>query len=425
MNQSEFNRRLLSTPIIANEIVDVLPAIIRECCSKFQDDIRRRDVLLTATLANLSSCMPSIWGRYDVLKLHANLFMLCVAPAASGKGSAVFAKKLVKALHDFIRGLDKDTIELETLQRKYGLYIPANSSAARFLQQLQENGGEGLIFETEIDTLVNAFAQDWGDFSSQLREAYQHEDISFSRKVEDAHVVIERPKVSVFMTGTPNQLMKLIPCSENGLFSRNCFYLFRRDLTRIDVTPKEEAEGFEEFFLAKGEEVKSMAIFLSTYPAEFKLRREHWEELNEFINENMFAASATHGSDSHSLTLRFGINLFRIAMVLSALRKWERRDQSDTLYCTSEDFKSAKALSKVYMEHTLLMLEALPKSNVGNHINYLARLLMALPSSFTRADAIAVGEQLGFSSSTVDRNLKKWADAGQLEHTHGRYQKPE
>ena len=61
------------------------------------------------------------------------------------------------------------------------LLIPANSSATSVYQVLNDNGGIGLMFETEGETLANTFKSDYGNFSDGFRKAFHHEMISCTR----------------------------------------------------------------------------------------------------------------------------------------------------------------------------------------------------------------------------------------------------
>src|SRR5690606_30104441 len=105
------------------------------------------------------------------------------------------------------------------------LYLPANSTKTAMMQLLMENNGRGIIFETEGDTLADMLRQDYGNFSDVLRKAYHHESVSFFRRANNEDVFIEHPQLSVVLSGTQDQLHRLIPTIENGLFSRFCFYI--------------------------------------------------------------------------------------------------------------------------------------------------------------------------------------------------------
>lgn len=418
MTVKDINQKLTRTQHLPGEVFEQMPALIKEACNQFRLP-REKDVFLSALLGVLSGCTPGIYGRYYTMKLYTHMYFVIVAPAANGKSTALFAKAMGWALHEQRKKRDGNI-----QYRKWGLYIAANTSAARFLQQLHENGGEAEVFESEIDTLVNSLNQEWGNFTSNLREASQHEVISYSRKGEDINVEIENPKIAMVLTGTPQQFQRLLPSAENGLFSRISFYAYRQELGRISVKPKEVEGGFEEYFKRKGEEVRDMAAFLEAYPAEFKLTDSQWNAFDDFLNDTIGETGTSHGEEAHSPSLRLGISMFRIAMILSAVRKWERRDTSSELYCTNTDFNAAKTLAGVYMKHTLTMLELTPQSRVGEHIKIIDRLLLLLPYKFSRSEAIELGKTLKLSESTTDRALKLFVSEGKLlRPSQGQYSK--
>ena len=91
---------------------------------------------------------------------------------------------------------------------------------------IKENDGKGCVFETEADTISGANKQEWGGFSPVLRKNFSGEDISRSRKTDDEFTEISNPRFSFLTTGTPDQVKRLIPTAQDGLYSRFLFYVF-------------------------------------------------------------------------------------------------------------------------------------------------------------------------------------------------------
>jgi hypothetical protein len=52
------------------------------------------------------------------------------------------------------------------------------------IEHLKANDGQGIICETEADTMSVAKKQDWGDYSTILRAAFHHETFSTTRKTD-------------------------------------------------------------------------------------------------------------------------------------------------------------------------------------------------------------------------------------------------
>ena len=121
---------------------------------------------------------------------------------------------------------EKDTSNVNEAPHRRTLFIPTNSSAASVIQQLDNNGGVGLIFDTECDTLSAILKSEYGDYSTIIRKSYHHEAIDLSRRKDDEYRVIERPMLAICLSGTPGQLYTLTPQAEDGTFSRiTCYHM--------------------------------------------------------------------------------------------------------------------------------------------------------------------------------------------------------
>ena len=71
--------------ILREEIYQNLPESLKELTNPFQE--RERDIVLLSTLGVLSACLPKVYGIYDSNRYSPHLYLLIIAPAASGKGA--------------------------------------------------------------------------------------------------------------------------------------------------------------------------------------------------------------------------------------------------------------------------------------------------------------------------------------------------
>ncbi|HVX01174.1 MAG TPA: hypothetical protein VHA52_12190, partial [Candidatus Babeliaceae bacterium] len=97
--------------------------------------------------------------------------------------------------------------------------------------------------------------------------------------------------------------------------------------------------------------------------------------------------------------------IYRIAMLFTALRKYENGDLTHTLPCTDTDFAVALQLSEIYMQHSLLMFNNLPKREGGAVFtggDYKQKFFEELPIQFTRAEALCLGTKFSMKKRTVD-----------------------
>jgi hypothetical protein len=289
------------------------------------------------------------------------------------------------------------------------LFIPANTSAAMFRQHLADNGGSGILCETEADTLGNVLQQDWGKYSDLMRKCFSHEDDANSRKSVVEFMELESPRLSIALSGTPNQVLRLIPSSEDGLFSRFLFYIFAVKPHWRDVSPQQGSVNLTEYFRERSQEVVEMHNFLAAHPTEFHFSRTQWTHHFETFKRLLKETYLLNGDDALASVFRMGVIFFRMAMTFSALRKFERRDTATVIHCSEMDYEIVNRLADVYLRHTLFLLEKLPKTGMAafNNLPNNKRLFIEnLPTEFRRKDAVEIGERFGVSRATVDRMLE-------------------
>ncbi len=420
---------LKNTPIIPEELYRQMPDILKQGALAFADE-RERDVFLTGALAILSGCLPGVKGVYAGNEVFPNLFSFAIAPAASGKGALKFAKMLADEYHSFVLKASRESEAQYTQQvseHKQKLhskkksdsafeevpikpsfkvvYIPANTSYAKILWHLEQNEGTGIICETEADTLGNVFKQEWGSYSDMLRKSFHHERLSSSRKGNNEFTEVNAPSLSIALSGTPNQVTGLIASSEDGLFSRFMFYAFKVEQKWKDVSPNANNINLTEHFKTLSLSVFKMVLFLQREETIVELTATQWQQLNQtceaWLNEvTMFTAE-----EAASIVKRLGLILYRMAMLFTALRKFENGEAANQVVCTDEDFSTALRLAEIYLHHSILMFNNLPKQSEATQFktgDSKRKFFDTLPSEFTRQQAVETGKQFQLSARTVD-----------------------
>ncbi|MBG8552578.1 DUF3987 domain-containing protein [Hymenobacter guriensis] len=373
----------LETPTIPAAVYAALPVFLQRCCAPFPTE-RERDVMLTGTLSILSGCFPQLQGLYDGATVGANLFSFTVAPAANGKGGLAWARRLAYPWHKaLVQQSRQEQQEHELLLEQYQqqkraskgkgplpaapeppafrqLYIPANSSAAGLIKALADNEGRGILCETEADTLSGALQQDWGNYSDLLRKAFHHEPYTYQRKTGREFYELERPQLSVALTGTPGQVQALIPTAEDGLFSRFLFYAFEAPHVWRDVSPAAGRGNLTAYFDELAQHVTQM-IGAVTAPVVVQLTPGQWQQLNAAGTAWLAAAVAQTGEESGSVVKRLGLTAFRLALLLTLVRTFEYGEQPAQLTCEEADFTTALALADVYRAHALALFDRMPR----------------------------------------------------------------
>ena len=433
-------------PSFSAGLKGTLPGLLERVLDKATSD-EDGDILLFGSLAALSACLPNVSGVYNGRPVWANLFLFVTARASSGKGRLALCRYLIEPIHDELRQLNEaEMMDYKQKMQQYNcaknkadlekpeepplrmLFIPANSSATAVYQVLNDNDGQGIMFETEGDTLANTFSSDYGNYSDGFRKAFHHESVSYVRRKDREYVNLKRPRLSTVLTGTPKQVLSLITDAENGLFSRFIFYYMRTKLEWQDVF-QESADGtLDEYFQALGEEFRDFYVVLKTSgEMKFRLTPEQGKSFNMWFENVQRDFAAKYGDELIASVRRMGLITFRMAMILTTLRVMEHGAFDAELWCLDEDFNSAMKIAQVLIEHTAKVFRELPKVATGNGSQKTIRkqaFWEKLPDEFDRKTFVDVSAGLGIPLSTAERSVKKWCEEGLVERVdQGKYRK--
>ena len=408
------------------------------------------DALLLGALTAISSCLPNVQGRYDGVTVYANLFYFLTARAASGKGRLDLCRYLVRPIHRRLKELheleyakyEQELAQWEGASKKTRgpkpekpaqtmLIIPANTSATAVYQLLNDNGGKGLIFETEGDTLANAFESDFGNFSDGFRKAFHHEPISYHRRGGDEDVEIESPQLSTVLTGTPRQIVSLIRDAENGLFSRFIFYRLVSKLQWKDVLADQTTESLDDKFRAMGERyVEFYDAIIQNGTVRFSVTPSQRQKFNDYFSGLQEEFYKIFKDDILASVRRLGLICYRLAMILSALRMMDNSELTNDLVCEDEDFDVALTMCRTLAIHTARVFDELSSIELSRSTSVAKSskrqsFFAALPDDFDRQDYLEAAERTGVPPSTAEKWIRAFcAEDGPLEKVeHGRYRK--
>lgn len=439
----------LQLPTFSDLVQDQLPDFLKDIAAVGESP-QETDALILTAITVLGSCLPGVQGQYDGVTVFPSLFYFLSARASSGKGKMALCRYLVRPIHRRLKELHELAMEHyeEELAKWEGenkktrgpkpkkpaqtmLIIPANTSATAVYQLLADNDGKGLIFETEGDTLANAFESDFGNFSDGFRKAFHHEPISYHRRAGDEDVEIEQPQLSTVLSGTPRQIVSLIKDAENGLFSRFIFYRLHSKLEWKDVLAQRGEKSLDKQFTELGDEfVGFYDILFKSGDINFKVTEEQRKKFNEFFSSLQTEFFNIFKDDILASVRRLGLICYRVAMILSSLRIMETGDFSQEMVCDDVDFETALTISRVLSVHTAHIFDELQSAGFARTATVAksakkARFLDALPPEFDRQDYLETAEQENVPPSTADKWIKAFcAPDGPLEKTeHGQYKK--
>ena len=421
--------------------VEALPQFLQDLLS-VAHTTEQKDMLLMSSLTTLSTVMNSVYFRYGTTgkRYYPELMTFIMAGAASGKGIAELSKRLVEKVHE-------DT----------PLIIAGDSTYPAFYQQLLDQDGCGLLFETEGSVITDIWKGGAMSYNTALRKAAEHETLSKNR-INSGQTEIACPKVGMMLTGTFSQFKALVPSVENGFFSRLMTVVVRehQDFDGSVFQPTNEGAEVEATINRLAMQVKTLALRLNPQSTihnpqeiEFRLTPDQASLLGQVMEKEYKEYVRALGDGFHATVVRNGINVMRIAAVLSALRLIGREadrqrgsDISETtvndiaenpespdrcaipekageIVCTEEDFQTAMVIgtkmllhaADAYNQITEENKEAVP-SIKGSYQK--ETFFVSLPESFSTGESIALAGKMGVAQRTAERYISQMVSTGLL-----------
>jgi hypothetical protein len=423
-----------TAPPVPDAVYDYLPEMLKTRCSLLSK-AHRRDVFLVSALPVIAAQMPNILAGHLDGYYTPDLFTLIVAGPGTGKGISSKAKAFGHVLNEqIIEQSNREIANFENLpdEEKAGqqrphersLLIPANSSSRAIYDTLDANGGNGLLFENEIDTLINATAQEWGNFSDVVRKAFHHEAISINRKKERFY--IDNPRLSICLSGTFDQFKNMFESAENGHFSRYGLYTF--DVQRVwqSHRPTKQSRSLIESVETASEELYQMHQRLSEreQPLYIDLDDNQWQMIDDTFSDKMQVIKDLDlSSHLHASNNRSAVLALRMASIFTVLRANEedghRLVMEESLTPTAADMKAAILLADNFIKHAIRLYHILPKSDDSNSKGERYKKFMAmLPKQFETGEAYEVAKPLDIPERTIRHWLSTANEFKRLRRGH-------
>ncbi|WP_445749314.1 DUF3987 domain-containing protein [Polaribacter sp.] len=420
-------------PTIPDEVFNTLPQFLQQVVNPASSQ-EEKDILLLGALTAFSACFPKLFGIYDQRKVFTNLYLFVTAPASAGKGRLNQIKNLVDPVHKLKREQAKVlkqqfNTEMATYNMNKGknenlekpgkppermLFIPANNSVTGVYQLISDNEGKGLIFETEGDTLAQAFKSDYGNYSDGFRKAFHHETISYYRRTDREYVDIEKPCLSTVLSGTPKQVATLIPNAENGLFSRFMFYYMNIKPTWKNVFSRNNNVGLDDYYSQLGSEFLGLYKTLKDNPEiEIRLSIQQQQQFNTFF-ESLQTKYINLQPEEYIATIRrLGLIAFRLMMLFTAFRIMEDGDVNQIKECEDVDFQNALTIISILVKHSSKVFNDLPiEQKTIKRLNRKERFLESLPKQFNRQDYLELATKQNIPHKTAEGYITKFVEVG-------------
>ncbi len=400
--------------LISKEVYRRLPPELQELTINFAG--REKDVVLLSSLAVLSNCFPNIYGVYDGDNVYPQLYVVIIAPAASGKGVMNYSRLLIEKIHDKIF---KDSLkafqECENQSKKENKgvcpqvcvkILPANISTSEMYSYLGSSNYGLIIIESEADTMSNMLKNDWSNYSDVLRKTFHHEAISISRKIDKVFEDIKEPKLAMLISGTPDQLQPLIKSKENGLFSRLIVYNFDEVNEFKNVFEKKTRDN-KLIFENIGSEIFNLygKLQLLKEPIEFSFTENQEQKFLNRINPIRTDIIENHSQGFISNLHRHGLVLYRLAMILTVLRNMDEIHMKTKIVCNNTDFMLAFELMKTLLRHSQFTYDTIENGILSMQDE---ELLDNLKDRFTRQEILDEGEKFKIPARTIDDKIAQW-----------------
>ena len=386
-----------------------------------------QDIILMATLAAASACVPNIYFRYGPTgkKYYANLQCFILAAAASGKGIANQALEMARVI-----------------DAQYPMLIAGDSTLPAWYKAMEMQGGRGYMHESEGSVITDIWRTSAANYNTALRKAAEHEAISRNRCTGSSE--IKNPQLSVLLTGTFGQYKALVPSVENGYFSR---------LLTVVIAGTNPFD--KRYVCSKGGRGTVAKIvgnrLLRTYEQlmtggerEWSLTESQKERLGEHLETEYKTLIGLLGDNFHSAVVRMAVQIERIAMILSAMRMSEFDSDAMNketnaernsglmnkgLYCADEDYETAEIIGSkllVHMASAYRMINGDAQASVPEikPIDQRKVLFEQLKAEYDHQALAAEAKRQGISMRTVERWNLSWIENGMVEKkAHGQYRK--
>ena len=431
-------------PLFEESVYNYLPEILRKAVSTMH--IRQeKDLVLIGSIVTLSCVLLPFRTIFHGRTIFPNMFLFVPGPAGSGKGRLDFCYRLVRPIHhnkrelwqlaqeeykqelDRYRALSKKEKANTTSPIKPPitlLRVPANCSATSFAEAMADNGNM-IMFETEGDTVVNTFKSDYGNYSDNFRKAFAHEEFGYLRRGNDGEEKeVYNPRLTVVLSGTPEQVKSLIPNAENGLLSRFIFYSLSATDEWLDgFSGYDSNNPLEKVFDDLGSEVEKFYQQLNgVKEVWFTLSLVQQQKFNDYFTVEKQKMKELNGDLYNASTHRLSWGLLRIAMILTALRCIESESIPERIECADVDLDIALSIIKTISYHNDYIFNVLNEGKnedvkVSETYSSAARTthLSILQDSFTSKNMQAAALKIGKSIRTVERQVRRAIEYGQVK----------
>lgn len=443
-------------PLFPEEVYENLPPMLQKGLAAARTP-RERDMLLMAMLTNLSGCLPGTHMLYARHDYTPHLYFAAIAPAGSGKGVVSLAAGLGARIEQMYEA-DNERNSMEFTKQSYAwemekrqaqkegrepnwdlqpepfrrkiFLLPSNISKSQFMLNLEAAEEVGMVANcSEMDSFSSSLGSDCGKYAAELRMIFHHETVGQNYKIDGRPIVIKKPRLAMCMSGTLLQLVRFVNSKEDGMYSRMALLTGEGSSGWISAAP--DAEGVLDggaLFEVLSEQVLELFRFSQNHPLEVRFSSRQWKEHTRCFGLAWNNVSMEEGEGNMAIVGRHGLIASRLAMVFTALRRFETGFAVDRMECSDEDFRRIMLIAQCLLEHSLSLSTILPgngtKRKQQTTFFRIRSIFSQMSDEFTFSHYIECIENAGLSRRSGTRALTKLIESGEVEKVeHGLYRK--
>lgn len=361
---------------------------------------KEKEIVFLSLIIGLSSTLSYISFYYRKEKYFPMLNMFIIGKAGSNKGLMKYGKEITDELDDLFSNI---------FEKSIGFNLGGNFSYSALVNYLSFNKGHGLIFDSEADILTSNSNKEWGDFSSFIRKSFHHESEKVLRSGENP-IKIDIPKVSVLISGTPDQFLKMFPSSENGHYSRFIFYFSsNKEFNWID---SKEYYNFDNSFIENLKiEIKNYYQTNKDKCIEFKLVQNQTDKLDNKFKEWVELLKRIFLNFEESIIIRMAIICIRIAITLDMMNKiLKKQELNVNEHLEDKHLNVSLEIVEQLIRYSIQLSLNLKNSNKNqeilnlNELNFIQSVKDRF-EEFKREDVIKLADENGIKQRKLDKLL--------------------
>lgn len=282
------------------------------------------------------------------------------------------------------------------------------------------------MVESEIDTIVNANRQEWGNYTDIIRKSYENEEYTMYRKGKGRaeYSDIESLKLSIAISGTPNQFKQLIYSTENGLFSRGTYYVFEPAGKKLKFTGRMNSDVEIETKFASFAKIAAdyYELHLGFSQIQVIFSQEQLNQIQDVLQR--FKDGLDDLYELEANIIRAFVMAQKIGAILTFLYNCEDGSMQEKIVCSEQALDTAVQLTAMYIGYASSAYELLPSKSSVNLNDSQHRILQLLPEEFTRPEGVQVDIENGLGQRTAYYAIEALEKKGIIKlMSNGKYRK--